>query len=177
MTSPMRRAALLMLAAACTSQPPALRTVHPADFNKLCAWFDARWAEAEPFAEDLAQPRVAGIAGERMQPPDIFWEAFNEIGELVDDNRHGEKQKHGVGKDEAGIAGLRWLEAERLGVLFEPGSVEALAEVLEQLAGDSSRLAELRRNARNAATSRYNAETQRDALREAWGVRVGSTRA
>jgi glycosyltransferase involved in cell wall biosynthesis len=75
------------------------------------------------------------------------------------------------------LPGLRWLEAEQLGVLFEPGSVEAFADVLEQLAGDSDRLAELRRNARNAATKRYNAETQRDALREAWGVRVGSTRA
>jgi glycosyltransferase involved in cell wall biosynthesis len=67
------------------------------------------------------------------------------------------------------LPGLRWLQDEDLGVLFEPGSPESFAEALERLHADPDRLAVLRANARRAALERYNAEAQRHALAQAWG--------
>jgi glycosyltransferase involved in cell wall biosynthesis len=67
------------------------------------------------------------------------------------------------------LRGLRWLRAEELGVLFEPGSANSFGAALEALAADPERLAELRANARKAAVERYNAEAQRAGLARAWG--------
>jgi glycosyltransferase involved in cell wall biosynthesis len=68
------------------------------------------------------------------------------------------------------LPGLRWLAEEDVGVLFEPGSPQAFAEALEALHADRERLGRLRANARRAALERYNAEAQREALAQAWGV-------
>ena len=67
------------------------------------------------------------------------------------------------------LPGLRWIEDEELGVLFEPGSAQSFADALERLAADHERLATLRANARRAAVERYNAEAQRSGLARAWG--------
>ena len=66
-----------------------------------------------------------------------------------------------------GLAPL--VEAERLGLTFEPGRPHALGEALTQLAEDSELLEELRRRARDAAVQRLNAEAQAPALMAAWG--------
>ncbi len=66
------------------------------------------------------------------------------------------------------LEGLAFIEHERLGVLFEPGSPAAMAAELEALASDPARLNELRANARRAARDRFNAEAHRDALAAAW---------
>lgn len=66
------------------------------------------------------------------------------------------------------------IEEERVGATFEPGDPAALAEALEGLAGDHSRLGELRRRAREVAVNRYNARVQAEVLEQAWGTEVGA---
>jgi glycogen(starch) synthase len=62
------------------------------------------------------------------------------------------------------------VEREQVGVLFEPGNANDLRRVVQELAKDRTRLAELRRFARHAAVERYNAEAQLPTLAAAWGV-------
>lgn len=56
---------------------------------------------------------------------------------------------------------------EGVGVVYRPGG---LGEALAALAADRPALDEMRRRARMAAVERYNAEAQRPALYEAWGL-------
>ena len=66
------------------------------------------------------------------------------------------------------LEGLAFVDEERVGVTFEPGSPASIAEALERLAADPVLLGVLRANARSAAVERYNADAQRDALATAW---------
>jgi glycosyltransferase involved in cell wall biosynthesis len=70
------------------------------------------------------------------------------------------------------LPGMRWLAEEGLGTLFNASSAEALAEALEQLTAQPTRLASLQAAARAAALKRYNAEAQRSSLAAAWGLPV-----
>ncbi len=63
-----------------------------------------------------------------------------------------------------------FVEREGVGLTFEPGQPDALAGALEELAVDRARLAGMQRNARRVALGRYNAEAQRPALAQAWGI-------
>jgi glycosyltransferase involved in cell wall biosynthesis len=65
---------------------------------------------------------------------------------------------------------VRVVEDEGVGVTYTPGRPRELGEVLEGLAHDRPRLAELRRRARRLAVERYNAEAQAPVLAEAWGT-------
>src|SRR5439155_2614816 len=66
------------------------------------------------------------------------------------------------------LEGLSFVERERLGLLFDPGSPSAMAGALEELAANPGRVEELRTNARRAAVERDNAEAQRSGLDRAW---------
>lgn len=63
-----------------------------------------------------------------------------------------------------------FVERERLGLVFQPGKPESLAEALTQLASDPSQLFAFREQARAAALDRYNADVQGEALARAWGA-------
>jgi glycogen(starch) synthase len=62
-----------------------------------------------------------------------------------------------------------FVEEEGVGVAFEPGRPDELARALSELAGDRSRLLELRERALGLARSRLNAEVEAETLRQAWG--------
>jgi len=56
-----------------------LRTVHPADFNKLCEWFEARWEESEPFSKEFLGLLEHSWAGDYAYTPrDIYNKALFE---------------------------------------------------------------------------------------------------
>src|SRR2546422_9859551 len=56
-----------------------LRTVHPADFKKLCSWFDALWQDAEPFAKEFLDLLDRSWAGElKYSPKDVYYKALYE---------------------------------------------------------------------------------------------------
>lgn len=59
------------------------------------------------------------------------------------------------------------VEEHGVGVVYERG---ALGEALARLASDRGQLDEMRRRARELALTRFNAEAQRPALHEAWGL-------
>jgi glycogen(starch) synthase len=59
------------------------------------------------------------------------------------------------------------VRAEGIGVVYEHGTLKS---ALMQLGEDRDALERMRRRARAAAVERYNAEAQRPALYEAWGV-------
>ncbi|MDQ5820803.1 MAG: glycosyltransferase, partial [Actinomycetota bacterium] len=65
---------------------------------------------------------------------------------------------------------VRVVEDEGVGLTYTPGRPRELGEVLERLAHDRPKLAELRRRARRLAVERYNAEAQAPVLAEAWGT-------
>lgn len=91
--------------------------------------------------------------------------------ELVFPNKLFEYLMAGLAVVVPAVPGLTpLLEAEAIGVTFEPGSPEGLGRSLAELAGDRSRLADLRSRARALALERLNAETQREQLARAWGL-------
>lgn len=61
-----------------------------------------------------------------------------------------------------------FVERERVGVVYEPGSPEDLGRALDRLSHDASALVDLRRRAREAAVERFNADVQAVALGRAW---------
>jgi glycogen synthase len=61
------------------------------------------------------------------------------------------------------------LEDERVGVTYEPGRADGLAEALTRLAADRELLLELRARARELALTRLNAEAAAGTLLDAWG--------
>jgi glycosyltransferase involved in cell wall biosynthesis len=61
------------------------------------------------------------------------------------------------------------VEETGAGLLFEPGRPDELGRALASLAADHGRLTELRRNAREAARTRFNATAQEPILAHAWG--------
>lgn len=63
-----------------------------------------------------------------------------------------------------------FVEREGLGLVFEAGRPESLAEALTQLAADPQQLFAFRERARAAALERYNAEVQGEMLAEVWGT-------
>jgi glycosyltransferase involved in cell wall biosynthesis len=63
-----------------------------------------------------------------------------------------------------------FVEREKLGLVFEAGRPESLAEVLTQLAAHRQQLFAFRERARAAALERYNAEVQGEVLAEVWGI-------
>lgn len=67
-----------------------------------------------------------------------------------------------------GLAPL--VEGEGIGLTYEPGRPERLGAALTELAQDDERLAVMRAQARQLALERFNAESQRPALLEAWGA-------
>ena len=60
------------------------------------------------------------------------------------------------------------LEHERVGVTFEPGRPEGLADALQRLSADRELLLELRTRARELALTRLNAEAAAETLVAAW---------
>jgi glycosyltransferase involved in cell wall biosynthesis len=60
------------------------------------------------------------------------------------------------------------LEEEGVGVTYEPGRAEGLADALERLAADRDLLLDLRTRARELALTRLNAEAAADVLVAAW---------
>ena len=68
------------------------------------------------------------------------------------------------------------IEGAGVGVTFEPGNPAALAGALEGLAGDPERLRRLRRAARGAAVTRYNAAVQAQVLAQAWDADANTAR-
>jgi glycosyltransferase involved in cell wall biosynthesis len=61
----------------------------------------------------------------------------------------------------------RLVREEGIGRTYRPGQ---LGDVLAELAADRAEVSAMRRRARAAALARYNAEAQRPALYEAWGL-------
>jgi superfamily II DNA or RNA helicase len=56
-----------------------LRTSHPADFAKLCKWFEDRWDESEPFKEEFLNILERSWAGNHAYlPRDIYYKALYE---------------------------------------------------------------------------------------------------
>lgn len=64
----------------------------------------------------------------------------------------------------------RVVEDGGVGVTFEPGRPDLLADALESLAADPARLEGMRRRARALAVERFNAERQAATLHAAWGL-------
>jgi glycosyltransferase involved in cell wall biosynthesis len=64
------------------------------------------------------------------------------------------------------------LEDERVGVTYDPGRPNGLADALERLAADRALLLELRERARELALTRLNAEAEAETLLAAWGQRA-----
>ncbi len=64
-----------------------------------------------------------------------------------------------------------FVEREGVGLVFEAGRPESLAETLTRLAADRQQVLTFRERARAAALERYNAEVQGEMLAEAWGIR------
>ena len=60
------------------------------------------------------------------------------------------------------------VESERIGVVYEPGSPDALREALELLARDRDGLAGMQARARALALGRFNAEASAGTLAAAW---------
>lgn len=63
-----------------------------------------------------------------------------------------------------------FVEREGVGLVFEAGRPESLAEALNQLAADRQQLFAFRERARAAALDRYNAEVQGETLARVWGA-------
>ena len=63
-----------------------------------------------------------------------------------------------------------FVDEHRVGIAYEAGSTDALAEALEELATSPALTAELRANARRLALERFNAEAQEQTLLRAWGL-------
>jgi glycosyltransferase involved in cell wall biosynthesis len=63
-----------------------------------------------------------------------------------------------------------FVEREEVGVVFQAGSPQSLARVLNELAADRQQLLSLRRRARAAAVERYNADVQGEALARVWNA-------
>jgi glycosyltransferase involved in cell wall biosynthesis len=61
-----------------------------------------------------------------------------------------------------------FVEREGVGVVFEAGSPESLAQALRALAADRQRLRALRERARRSALERYNADVQGETLARVW---------
>jgi glycogen synthase len=99
----------------------------------------------------------------------LFDRALTRNAELSAPNKLFEYLMAGLAVVAPDLPGLRWIADEDLGVLFEAGSPQSLAQTLETLATDPPRVERLRVNARRAALERYNAEAQRAALARAWG--------
>jgi superfamily II DNA or RNA helicase len=56
-----------------------LHTGHPADFEKLCEWFEKRWEEGEPFKEDFLNILRGSWAGDHpYTPKDVYYKALYE---------------------------------------------------------------------------------------------------
>ena len=66
------------------------------------------------------------------------------------------------------------IEAEGIGLTYEPGQPEQLGAALTELARDDARLAEMRARARQIALDRFNAESQLPVLLRAWGASPGA---
>jgi glycosyltransferase involved in cell wall biosynthesis len=62
------------------------------------------------------------------------------------------------------------VEGLDVGVTFEPGSPDALADALSALAADRDRLTAIKQRARRLALERFNAEAQAAELVTAWGI-------
>jgi glycogen(starch) synthase len=137
---------------------------------------------------DLRRALAARGAGDRIQvaepvPPDgvidalrpfevglIFDRPTTRNGELTSPNKLFEYLMAGLAVVAPRLPGLEPIvEGERVGVLYEPGRPESLADALRGLAADRERLAELRARARRLAVERFNAEAQADVLAAAWG--------
>jgi glycosyltransferase involved in cell wall biosynthesis len=69
-----------------------------------------------------------------------------------------------------GLASL--VDAEEIGLTYEPGQPAALGAALTQLAREPSRVAAMRKRARQLALERYNAEAQTGCLLTAWGTQA-----
>jgi glycosyltransferase involved in cell wall biosynthesis len=67
-----------------------------------------------------------------------------------------------------GVAAI--VEAEQVGIMFEPGSPRALAAALSELARRPDEVSRCKQRAREVAVTRFNAESQRPALAAAWGA-------
>jgi glycogen synthase len=62
------------------------------------------------------------------------------------------------------------VDAERVGMTFEPGSSQSLAETLSALAASPADTAAMKARAREVALSRFNSETQQPVLSSAWAA-------
>jgi glycogen synthase len=135
----------------------------------------------EPELPDDLRERVAV---EEPVPPDevldalrayhvgiLFDRPLTRNAELSSPNKLFEYLMAGLAVVAPRLPGLEWIESERLGLLFEPGSAADAGRALERLAEDPELLEELRTNASRAANERYNAEAQRPVLARAWGAR------
>ena len=100
----------------------------------------------------------------------LFDRPLTRNAELSSPNKLFEYLMAGLAVVAPDLPGLRWLERDELGVLFEAASPASFAGALEALAADRARLARLRANARRAAVDRLNAEAQHAALARAWGA-------
>ncbi len=63
-----------------------------------------------------------------------------------------------------------FVEREGVGLVFEAGRPESLAETLTRLAADRQQVLTFRERARAAALERYNAEMQGETLARVWGA-------
>jgi glycosyltransferase involved in cell wall biosynthesis len=57
---------------------------------------------------------------------------------------------------------------ERIGTTYDPADPDGLARAIERIASDSTALGQMRRRARELATSRFNAEAAEKVLAEVW---------
>jgi glycogen(starch) synthase len=62
------------------------------------------------------------------------------------------------------------VDGENIGLTFDPGDPKSMAAALNELASDRKRVLELGTHARRLALETYNAESQTDAFKRAWGV-------
>lgn len=90
--------------------------------------------------------------------------------ELVFPNKLFEYLMAGLAVVVPRLPGLALVEAEAIGVTFEPARPDLLGRALAELALDRPALEAMRRRARALALDRLNAESQRQQLATAWGI-------
>ena len=146
--------------------------------------FTLRVAGADPVALRDAAAHLPNVEVVEPVPPDRLVDGLrgHDVGlvinrpltrndELVLPNKLFEYLMAGLAVVVPRLPGLTPLvDEEGVGLTYEPGRPEALADALTRLARDPAGLEELRRRARRLAVDHFNAEAQRDALEATWSL-------
>jgi glycosyltransferase involved in cell wall biosynthesis len=146
--------------------------------------FTLRIAGAEPVALREAAAHLPNVEVVEPVPPDRLVQALRgyDVGliinrpvtrndELVFPNKLFEYLMAGLAVAVPRLPGMTLLvEAERVGLTYEPGRPDLLAEALTRLDADRNELTNLRKRARTLALDRLNAVAAAEVLASAWAV-------